>query len=282
MKSFNLISICFFLSVFFCKAYSQEIKIVSNEFEDIVNIADYPLNKMEIRIPFNEEFLFVKIKNIFKIVNLQNENLVYDVDTIGLMDFNEFPYTKYRSISNEDAILDFLFKSVKNKKIKSISGVLSYLKKNTKTELVGSLNIGFNKNIISEYCPFKIFKYNEKQVNDYRILKKTIEARDKNTSIEVLAEDEKLLNEVFGPQGIQFSENQLIFLVTGESKKIIDVKFFDEYENEIEYFTENVIHERELISFNFDKKPDAKWNIKIYYEDVSSIVDIPFEIKVNI
>lgn len=282
MKSFNLISIYFFLSVFFCKAYSQEIKIVSNEFEDIFNIADYPLNKMEIRIPFNEEFLFVKIKNIFKIVNLQNENLVYDVDTIGLMDFNEFPYTKYRSISNEDAILDFLFKSVKNKKIKSISGVLSYLKKNTKTELVGSLKIGFNKNIISEYCPFKIFKYNEKQVNDYRILKKTIEARDKNTSIELLAEDEKLLNEVFGPQGIQFSENQLIFLVTGESKKIIDVKFFDEYENEIEYFTENVIHERELISFNFDKKPDAKWNIKIYYEDVSSIVDIPFEIKVNI
>lgn len=283
-KTLYLISLLFLFS---CNvSHSQEIRISNIEYEDTVHEDGYQLHGMELEIPVNEEYRFVKIKNITKVMNEKNENLVYIAAPVDSTDefqkqlMHEFPSQKYFSIDRKNAILRFLFKSSPNRNIKQVSGNLAYIKKNRNTEIIGDLGIALNKNILPESAPFKAFQVDKEYVVEYLKREKIKEAKNNGISVEELEKGRKVLIDTFGSQDIQFLDNQLILFIPGDREKILFVKFFDENDKEV-ILSENyngMQEENELIAFNFEEKPNKNWKVKIYYEDANSIAIIPFDI----
>ena len=283
-KTLYLISLLFLFS---CNViHSQGIRISNIDYEDTVHVDEYQLHGMELEIPINEEYRFVKIKNITKVMNEKNENLVYIAAPVDSTDefqkqlMHEFPSQKYFSIDRKNAILRFLFKSSPNRNIKQVSGNLAYIKKNRNTEIIGDLGIALNKNILPESAPFKAFQVDKAYVIEYLKREKIKEAKNKGISVEELEKSRKVLIDTFGPQDIQFLDNQLLLFIPGDREKILFIKFFDENDKEV-ILSENyngMQEENELIAFNFEEKPNKNWKVKIYYEDANSIAIIPFDI----
>jgi len=111
-KTLYLISLLFLFS---CNvSHSQEIRISNIDYEDTVHVDEYQLHGMELEIPINEEYRFVKIKNITKVMNEKNENLVYIAAPVDSTDefqkqlMHEFPSQKYFSIDRKKCNIEIL------------------------------------------------------------------------------------------------------------------------------------------------------------------------------
>lgn len=263
------------------KIQSQEISIYKNDGEDIENFEEYPLNEIQLSIPANEKYSYVKIKTIENVINEKKENLLYERDSVNRLRLF-FPSAEYKRVDKENAILDFWIKSAKNKNVKQIKGVLSYLKNNNETEVSFNLKDDVDKNLVSDQLPFKIFRVNNTVVKKYRKKGQEKEAKDSGRLLEVVVKDDEFMTKTFGSQVIEFTTNQIVFWIEGNMVNLIDIEFFDKDNNEIKLSEDQndaIITERGLYAFYFDQKPQADWKIKVYHSNKRTLVEVPFEIK---
>jgi len=263
---------------------NREIVISNNDGIDIENIEQYSLNEIEITIPKNKKYSFVKLNSIQKVINDSNLDLTYLNSEIDQNNRDiGFPFSDYLPINNNDAVLKFFIKSNANKKIKFISGNLSYIKKSVENEIVFSLNSNLNQNLMGQNLPFKLMLVDSNAIDENRKKAITKEAKNKNVSVEEILKQNKVITEIFGHQdAISIRENQIFILIEGDKSKIIYLKFINHLGQNIELnrdYDNYVQTDGDLYAFQFKETPKKDWKAVLYYKSNNLIVNEPFKIE---